>query len=193
MRKLIVEEWISLDGFISDSNGKLDFFASHVRQTYSAAERKQFLETIDCILFGRKTYEQFTALWPQRSTDNDQLAELINSEKKIVFSQTLKAAPWGTWPEAAVLRGDVIDHVKILKEGSGKNLVVWGSISLANTLMRARLIDEVHLHICPTLLGGGTRLFENGLDPAALNLAESKCYGPGIVLLKYEFLKSASR
>jgi dihydrofolate reductase len=193
MRKVIVEEWISLDGFISDSEGKLDFFASHVRQTYSTAERKHFLETIDCILFGRKTYEQFAALWPQRSTDNDHLAQLINNGDKIVFSQALKAAPWGTWREAQVLRGDVIDHVKILKKPSGKNLVVWGSISLVNTLMRARLIDEIHLHICPTLLGGGTRLFENGLDPTALDLSESKLYGPGIVLLKYELLNSTPR
>lgn len=95
MRKLIVEEWITLDGFVSDKNGKLDFFTSQVRETFTDDDRLKFLETVDCILFDRKTYQQFVALWPGRPTANDVLANKINTAQKIVFSNSLSETPWG--------------------------------------------------------------------------------------------------
>lgn len=94
MRKLIAEEWISLDGYVADKNGKLDFFASTVREIYADAAQLKFLESIDFILLGRTTYEQFVNVWPQRETDKEVLADKMNRAKKIVFSNTLTAAPW---------------------------------------------------------------------------------------------------
>lgn len=185
MRKVILEQWISLDGYISDREGKLDFFAKLVRETYLASDRVKFLDSIDCILFGRKTYEQFASLWPQRPIESDPLADKVNRGKKIVFSNSLNNAPWGTWPEAGIENDDPISKIRILKTSPGKNMVLWGSITLAQALMKENLVDEIHLHVCPTLLGGGRSLFVSGLNPTSLELSETRSYGPGIVFLNY--------
>src|ERR1044071_1150874 len=128
MRKIIVEEWISLDGYVSDKQGKLDFFTSTVRDAYADTRQVKFLESIDCILFGRKTYELFAARWPERPIDNDPLAEKINKGKKIVFSNTLTKAPWGKWPDAEVAGDDPVSTIKQLKLLPGNNIVIWGSL-----------------------------------------------------------------
>jgi dihydrofolate reductase len=194
MRKVILEQWISLDGYISDSQGKLDFFGKLVPEAYVPSNRATFLESIDCILFGRKTYEQFLSLWPQRPIENDPLAGKINNGRKIVFSNSLNKAQWGTWPDADIEDGNTVSKIRILKSLPGKNMVLWGSITLAQSLMKEGLIDEIHLHVCPTLMGGGRRLFENELNQTCLILSESKSYGSGIVFLNYhvEFDKVSS-
>ena len=147
MRKLILEEWISLDGYVSGRNGKLDFFSSTVRETYTDIDGVRFLETIDTILFGRTTYEQFASMWPQRSTDNDALATLMNKGKKMVFSNTLTEAPWGQWPKVEIVTGDTLSNIRKLKSLPGGNLILWGSVTLAQGLMKENLIDEYHLHL----------------------------------------------
>jgi dihydrofolate reductase len=186
MRNLILEEWISLDGFISDKNGKLDFFAPMVRDIYSDARHSKFLESIDLILLGRQTYEQFVQVWPSRTTDTDALANMINRTRKLVFSNTITNAPWGTWPAAEVVSGDAISQLKKLKSLSGKNIIVWGSISLAHAFMKENLIDEYHLHVCPTLTCGGRRLFTEDMNPSTLSLIDTKHYYPGTVFIQYQ-------
>lgn len=184
-RKLIVEEWLSLDGHVSDKDGKLDFFAKHVRESYTTAYRAEVLSSVGTILFGRNTYQQFSALWPQRPVEDDLLAEKINTAQKIVFSGSLHEAPWGRWPAATVEAGDPIEKIKALKSQAGKHMVLWGSITLAQALMKAGLVDEYHLHLCPTITGGGRALFTNGLQPGTLALTDTKPFDNGVVLLKY--------
>lgn len=186
MRKVILEEWISLDGYVSDKDGRLDFFTKLVRENYSASDRTAFLDSIDCILFGRKTYEQFASLWPQRPIEKDTLAHKINTGNKIVFSESLRSAPWGEWSDAAIENGDPISKIKTLKATQGRNMVIWGSITLGQTLMKENLLDEIHLHVCPTLLGSGRSLFTHDRSATTLDLLESKHYGPGLVFLKYQ-------
>src|SRR4026207_2306851 len=123
MRRLIIEEWISLDGHVSDREGKLEFFRSTVREINAEPVQIKFLESIDCILLGRSTYEQFAKLWPQRPIENEVLARIINQERKIVFSSTLKKTPWGNWSDAEIASGDPIEAVKHLKSLPGKNIV----------------------------------------------------------------------
>lgn len=184
-RKLIVEEWISLDGYVSDANGGLDFFAKDVRSSYVTARRTELLHSIDTILFGRRTWEQFFALWPDRPVDNDLLAEKMNRLNKVVFSSTLVKAPWGKWAEAQVQRGDICEAVRQLKAQTGGNLVVWGSIQLVQTLVKEQLVDEYHLHICPLLTGGGRRLFSDGLPTESLQLLKSDLAWNGTISLTY--------
>ncbi len=97
MRKLILEEWMSLDGYIEDKNRQLDFFTNitPAQNTYSDNDQLQFLEEIDTILLGRKTYELFVDFWPMATTDQEVIADKLNSTRKIVFSNTLTRAPWG--------------------------------------------------------------------------------------------------
>jgi dihydrofolate reductase len=187
MRKLILEEWMSLDGYIADKNDGLDFF-THLtpeQNTYSDNDQLKFLETVDTILLGRKTYELFVAFWPDATTDKEAIADKLNEIPKLVVSNTITRAPWGRWPDAGIINGDIIDAIKKLKAQPGKNIVLWGSISLAQALMRENLIDEYHIQLCPVRLGGGKKLFPEGLDYAGLELAEVRKYDTGTVFLNY--------
>lgn len=187
MRKLILEEWVSLDGYVADRNGGLDFF-THLtpeQNTYSDADQLRFMETVDTILLGRKTYELFADFWPTATTDKEAIADKLNETKKIVFSNILKKAPWGEWPEAEIMDGDVIEAVKKLKGMPGKNMVLWGSISVAQALMRVNLIDEYRIQLCPVFTAGGRPLFTDQRPPCELTLAEVRQYNTGTVFLNY--------
>ncbi|MEO5890399.1 MAG: dihydrofolate reductase family protein [Ferruginibacter sp.] len=188
MRKLIVEEWVSLDGNVTDKNGQLDFFTTLApeQNKYSDLDQLKFLETIDTILFGRKTYELFVDFWPGATTDKEVIADKLNETKKIVFSNTITEAPWGRWPEAEIISGEAIDAIKKLKLLPGKNMVMWGSISLAQSLMRENLIDEYHIQLCPVLTGGGRTLFQEQLNFDKLKLLEVRQYNTGTVFLNYQ-------
>jgi dihydrofolate reductase len=189
MRKLIVEEWMSLDGYVADKENQLIFFARLVRESYKEPARSQFLQTIDSILLGRETYEQFVKLWPDRETGKEVLADKMNGGQKIVFSSTLTSAPWGKWAGAEIANGDAVSAIRKLKSTSGQNMILWGSISLAQALMKENLVDELHLHICPTLTAGGRRFFTSEINLSALRLSEFRQYGEGAVFLNYQLLK----
>jgi dihydrofolate reductase len=188
MRKLILEEWVSLDGFVTDKNGQLDFFTSLTPEQNkdSDADQLKFLETIDTILLGRKTYDLFVDFWPAATADKEVIADKLNETYKIVFSNTITKAPWGQWPEVEIVTGEAIAAIKKLKQLPGKNMVVWGSISLAQSLMKENLIDEYHIQLCPVLTGGGRNLFPQQINFGQLNLLETRQYNTGIVFLNYE-------
>ena len=184
-------EWVSLDGYVSDKNGQLDFFSSLVRPTNAEADQVKFLESVDTIIMGRRTYEQFVRIWPARPTDTEALADKINTARKIVFSNSLADAPWGKWPKAEIVTGDAIPAIQQLKSVPGKNIVLWASISLAQSLMKANLIDEYHLFLCPVLTSGGRSLFTEDIHPAALKLSAVRHYETGTVFLNYQPLNSS--
>ncbi|HEY4205633.1 MAG TPA: dihydrofolate reductase family protein [Puia sp.] len=187
MRKLILEEWMSLDGYIADKNDGLDFF-THLtpeQNTYSDKDQLRFLESIDNILLGRKTYELFVDFWPDATTDKEAIADKLNEIPKLIVSNTMTRAPWGKWPDAGIINGNIINAIERLKAQPGKNIVLWGSISLAQTLMRENLIDEYHIQLCPVRLGGGRKLFPEGLDNADLELVEVRKYDTGTIFLNY--------
>lgn len=188
MRKLILEEWTSLDGYVTDKNGQLDFFTNLTpeQNKYSDADQLKFLETVDTILLGRKTYELFVDFWPTATTDKEAIADKLNETKKIVFSNTLKKAPWGEWPVVDISTGEAARAIREMKLLPGKNMVMWGSISLAQSLMREDLIDEYHIQLCPVLTGGGRGLFTQSTDFTKLKLLEVRKYNTGTVFLSYE-------
>ncbi len=186
MRRLILEEWLSLDGFAVDGNGKLDFFPASDTDRFSDRDQLGFLETVDTILLGRKTYELFVDFWPTATTDTEIIADRLNSLPKLVFSNTLTAAPWGKWHPARVVPGDAVAEIRKLKAGEGKHMVLWGSLSLAQQLIAADLIDEYHLQICPTIVGGGRGLFPSLASYAHLKRVSVRTYDTGMVFLHYE-------
>ena len=191
MGKLILEEWMSLDGYVADRNGQLDFFTNLTpeQNTYSDQDQLTFLDTIDIILLGRKTYELFVEFWPAATTAQEVIADKLNETNKIVFSNTLTKAPWGQWKEAQIMDGDAVAGIKKLKALPGKNMVLWGSISLAQALMEEDLIDEYHIQLCPVITGGGRSLFQHSQSLARLKLSEVRQYDTGTVFLKYEPIK----
>jgi dihydrofolate reductase len=186
MRKLILEEWLSLDGFAADRNGQLDFFPATEENKYSDKDQLEFLDSIDNILLGRVTYQLFAGFWPTATTDKEIIADKLNGIPKTVFSKTLTEAPWGKWPSARVFPGDAVREVKEMRGGDGKNMVLWGSISLAQSLIKEKMIDEYHIQICPTLVGGGRPLFPNLEGYANLKLTDSRKYDTGVIFLRYE-------
>ena len=188
MRKLILEEWVSLDGYVADKNGQLDFFTNLTREQnkYSDVDQLKFLETVDTILLGRKTYELFVDFWPAATTDKEVIADKLNALKKIIFSNSITEAPWGEWPSAEVISGEATTAIQKLKSLPGKNMVLWGSISLAQSLMKENLIDEYHIQLCPVLTGGGRSLFSQEMNYHQLRLLETRSYNAGTVFLSYE-------
>lgn len=183
MRKLIIHEWISLDGYATDKNGKLDFFAPTVRDIYKDEYYAKYLESIDCILFGENTYTIFSAIWPERS--GDIVSEKINPSQKIVFSKSLRSAPWGKWPAATIVSNDLQSEIRELKSQPGRNIVIWGSLSLAQQVMKHQLADELLIVTCPVITGGGKKLFTDE-SHKALKLIHSKRFDNGEVSLHYQ-------
>jgi dihydrofolate reductase len=188
MRKIIVEEWMSLDGYVTDKDGKLDFFTSLTpeQNKYSDTDQLKFLENVDTILLGRKTYDLFVDFWPTATTDKEAIADRLNEIKKVVFSNSISKAPWGNWPSAEVIHGDLVAAITTLKAMPGKNIVLWGSISLAQSLMKANLIDEYHIQLCPVVTGGGRKFFPDNFEVEKLSLVEVRDYTTGTVFLNYE-------
>jgi dihydrofolate reductase len=186
MRRLILEEWLSLDGYAVDGEGTLDFFPPSESDQFSDRDQLEFLESVDTILLGRRTYELFVEFWPTATTDEEVIADRLNSLPKLVFSNTLSEAPWGEWPPARVVHGDAVAEIKRLKEQDGKHMVLWGSLSLAQKLIAADLIDEYHFQLCPTAVGGGRPVFPTLQSYATFERVNVRLYDTGVAFLHYE-------
>jgi dihydrofolate reductase len=119
------------------------------------------------------------------STSNGSQRPSTRTTPKIVFSKTLERATWGKYAEAKVVRTSATEAVKRLKEQPGKDMVMWGSLSLARSLMKAGLIDQYRLVVCPVVLGKGAPLFGDDAPKLELRLQETKPFDRGEVLLEY--------
>lgn len=185
MRKLILGQWLSVDGYAADKNGELGFFPWGEDTRQLDLDQLKFMDSVDTILLGRKTYEIFVSYWPGEGKD-EIIGERLNSLSKVIVSNTLKEAPWGKWPNATILDGDAVAGVQAMKSKPGFDIILWGSISLAQTLMKANLIDEYHIHLAPSLAGGGRQLFAESDTMTKLKLVSSTKYDNGVMLLKYQ-------
>ncbi len=137
----------------------------------------------DEFLLGRRTYEIFAAHWPKVTDPGDPIASRLNSLPKHVASRTLQDV---TWDGSKLIQGDINDYVAELKRKPGRELQVHGSGVLAQTLMRADLIDEYRLLIYPVVLGKGRRLFTDGTKAAAMSLVETETTSTGVTINRYE-------
>ena len=185
MGKLIFQEFLSLDGYAADKDHSTKFFEGPEFSEDSDDDLLNEMDRFETILLGRNTYNMFVEFWPTADAGEQIVADKLNSIPKIVFSKTLKDAPWGKWAPATIEHGDAVAGIKKLKKEAKKDLVLWGSISLAQILMKANIIDEYQLRIVPVILGGGTLLFNPG-DPLDLKLTKSKSYSSGLLLAHYQ-------
>lgn len=177
MGRIVVSQFITLDGVIeaphewsfpywNDEIGKFKF---------------EELFASDGLLLGRETYEGFAAAWPDR-TDEQGYADRINNMPKHVISTTLENA---TWNNSHITAANVVDEIARLRQGPGRDILVFGSGELVDTLIHNNLVDEYRLLVYPVFLGRGIRLFRDG-NEAKLKLVESKPFGTGVVLMRYE-------
>jgi dihydrofolate reductase len=191
MGKLVVTEFISLDGVIEDPGGSEDFEHSGWSFEYDRGEDgDQFkfdeLMQADAGLLGRVTYEGFAAAWPEREGDEEEggFAEKFNSMPKHVVSTTLTDPEW---QNSHVISENVPEEVEKLKGQYDGDIQVAGSATLVKTLIENDLVDQWNLMVFPTVLGSGKRLFPDGVSRRKLKLVEDRGVGPdGVRVQIYE-------
>jgi dihydrofolate reductase len=178
MRKVIVSNLMSLDGFFEGPNHELDWFV--VDEEFFAYAR-DMLRGVDTIVFGRKTYQHMADYWP--SAPADEIADQMNNLPKIVFSRTLESAEW---QNSTLVKSDAIAEISKSKQLPGKDMVILGSASLASFLLQQGLIDEYRVILNPVLLGSGRPLFQDVKQRLRLKLSRTKLFGSGVVVLYYQ-------
>jgi dihydrofolate reductase len=187
VRRVILQEFVTLDGLAAGPNDSVAFIPASTQGDRSfGQEQFAFLDTVDLILLGRVTYRMFAGFWPNVTEGVEKpFADKLNATRKIVFSRILDRAPGGTWDEARIVTTSAAAEVAKLRGQSGKDIVIWGSISLAQSLITEGLIDEYRLVLCPVVLGGGRSLFNNKIAAIDLTLVSAKALDLGAVSLKY--------
>jgi dihydrofolate reductase len=188
MGKIVVTEFVSLDGVMEDPGGSEDY--RHGGWTFEidrGEEGKKFkLDEVyeaEAQLLGRVTYEGFAAAWPTREEDPGGFAERMNSMPKYVVSSTLQEA---SWSNSTILSGDLADEVAKLHREIDGTILVAGSAQLVQGLLEHDLIDELRLMVFPVVLGEGKRLFGDVSEKKPLRLLGSKAVGAGVSILTYE-------
>jgi dihydrofolate reductase len=185
MRKLVVSEWVSLDGYTSGPDNDMSF----VGESFDA-EMAQYEDDAvnrgDTLVLGRVTYESFAGSWPNVpdnpnvSDEEKAYARKLNAMRKIVFSKSLSTADWNN---SVLVRDIDAAEIQRLKQADGKDLLIYGSASLIQQLTALGLIDEYQLLVMPVALGGGKALFR---ERTPLKLVSSRAFGSGVVLCTYE-------
>jgi dihydrofolate reductase len=187
MGRIVVTEFVSVDGVMEDPGGAEDF--EHGGWVFSferGEEGNKFkLDEVfeaEAQLLGRTTYEGFAAAWPERE-DPMGFADRMNSMPKYVFSSTLEDP---AWTNTTVLSGDLPAEIAKLKQEVDGVILVAGSAQLIQGLLAHDLVDELRLMVFPVLLGTGKRLFAERPDLRPLRLADSRTVGDGVAILTYE-------
>ena len=186
MGRLVVTEFVSIDGVFEDPGGAEEY--EHGGWTFEydrGDDGNQFKldETMraDALLLGRRTYESFAGAWPKREGD---FADKFNTMPKYVVSSTLEDPEWNN---TTVLKGDVVDEATKLKEQIDGIVQTPGSLRLVQTLLEHDLVEELHLMVFPVILGTGRRLFGETTEKTDWRLTEAKPVGPdGVLVLIYE-------
>jgi dihydrofolate reductase len=188
MRKLILSMNITLDGFIAGPHCELDWHFSYWNNEMSRHAAAQ-LSLTDTILLGRVTYNAMAKYWPSVAMDSTfprddiAFAEMMNTHHKIVFSSTLKET---SWHRSAIVQEDAATAIRKLKRLPGKDMIIFGSSRLSQSLMRADLIDEYLLWTYPVILGEGKPLFAGLSQQSALRLVTLKSFSSGVILIDYQ-------
>jgi dihydrofolate reductase len=192
MRKIVAVQWMTLDGVVQapghpdeDRDGGFEHGGWHLPYFDDAAREwvEQGYAEAGGFLFGRRTYENLAAYWPNASEAEQVIAKPLNTKPKYVASRTL-AEPL-EWQNSSLLTGDVAQAVLALKQQDDGDLHLVGSPGFAQTLIEAGVVDEYRLMIDPLVLGGGKRLFRDGKSPDRLRLVRSAATSTGALLATY--------
>ena len=189
MRRLVVLSFITLDGVMQAPGGPEEDASDGFKEggwsvgywddLLSGVMNEQMSPPYD-LLLGRKTYEIFAAYWPNVKEGEDLY---LNSAKKYVVSKTLTNPEW---KNSTLIKDDIVNEIKKLKNEDGPEIQVHGSGNLIQTLLKNDLVDELKLKIYPVTIGAGKRLFGEGTIPTGFKLIESKISGSGVIIATYE-------
>ena len=143
-----------------------------------------FIDSVDTMILGANTYAQSKGYWPY-ADEQGEYGKKLNDLTKFVASSKLDDAPWGDFP-AAIVTSDPVATIRELREQSGKDIWLWGSLKLMHSLLEAGMVDEVRMLVCPASRGKETRVFEDSQD---LKLIEATSFENGVALLRYEITR----
>src|SRR5215216_1400780 len=186
MRKVVVSTYVTLDGVFEDPAWSAPYWSDRAQQI---AHEQLFAS--DALLLGRRTYETFAASWPTQEwiEREGDFAERMNGLPKFVASTSLEEPL--EWQNSRLLKGDIAEEIRKLKEQPGQDILMYSSAKLMHTLMEHGLIDDFRIWVHPLVLGSGGRLFEEGVDKTELKLVDTKTLPSGVTILAYE--RAASR
>jgi dihydrofolate reductase len=186
MGQLIIQDFVSADGFAADANNEFTFY-EYLDGGTAEFDRSQleWLKTVDTMVLGANTYREFAEYWPTPASKDEIIAPSLNGLRRVVFSRHLAKAPWGDMAEAAVESGDAIEAIRRIKRETDGDIVVWGSLTLAETFLAAGVVDSVRLVVMPIAIGAGRSVFPSGQDPNVLKLQSATMYDQGLVELVY--------
>ncbi|MEX1079001.1 MAG: dihydrofolate reductase family protein [Homoserinimonas sp.] len=186
MGDLVVQQFVSADGFAADVRNEFSLFDS-VDGDSSEFDRSNlaWLENVGAIVLGATTYRMFADYWPTPASENELLAPRINALPKYVFSRTLTTAPWGPHADATVEARDVRPAIQDITERTDGDIIVWGSLTLTEALFEADLVDSIRLVIVPVAIGRGRGAFPTFCGAQKLGLRDSTTFTDGLVELEY--------
>ncbi len=184
MRKIIASEFVSADGYMSGPKEDMGWVMNNFNEEMGKYAG-DLMESMDTVLLGRVTYEIMAGAWPNMTEESSPGATKMNSVRKVVVSSTLDAAPWGKYEAARIIRNNVEEEIRQLKQMPGRNIVIYGSGTLVHSLTELGLIDEYQLLVHPVLLGGGKLLFRPMRRQIDLKLLRVQSFGNGVNVLYY--------
>jgi len=184
MRTLTVFNNVSLDGYFTGVNDDISWTYQPNRDPEFEAFTTENAKTGGELVFGRKTYQMMASFWPTPMAFNQDpvMAEHINKLSKTVFSRTLLEA---SWENTRLIKGNLLEEIKKMKEEPGKDMVILGSGSLVSQLSQARLIDRYQFVINPVVLGGGRTMFDGMIEKLQLKLMDTRIFNNGKMVLTY--------
>ena len=188
MRKIIVSMRVTLDGFIAGLHGEMDWMEEFIDEAL-ANYASELQKTVDTTLFGRETYQGFESYWPKVALDPAspkglaEYAQQLNAMRKIVFSKTLSHVEWNN---SVLLHEIDPEEITKMKQEPGRDMVIYGSASIVQTLTNLGLVDRYRLLIFPIVLGSGKPLFHDISHKMKLSLISSTTHPSGVVVLVYE-------
>jgi dihydrofolate reductase len=186
MRKVIVSMHISLDGFSEGPNGELDWFIVDKEGWENVNE---LLSSVDTLLLGRVTYQNFENFWPAAATkpsstkEEIEFSQFADKVKKIVFSKSLEKVEW---KNSKLIKENIGEEILKLKQQPGGNMVIFGGAGIVSTFTDLRLIDEYRIYVNPIILGAGKPLFKNLKVKHNLKLMSTTKFDSGLVQLSYQ-------
>jgi dihydrofolate reductase len=179
MRAVVVSQFLSADGVM----GAPDTWQFPFQSEEMGDITERQIQSTDAFLLGRVTYEIFAGFWPTQTQNAFGVADKLNSAPKYVVSTTLQSADWNN---TTLIRSNVIEEIRTLKQQPGGIIGITGSATLVHTLLDAGLVDEIQLLVHPIVLGDGTRLFVEGGRRTPMKLADSRTLPHGVVFLSYQ-------
>ena len=183
MRKLMVFNNITLDGYFTDANSDMSWAHKNADQEWNKFTAEN-ASGGGVLLFGRKTYDLMLSFWPTKQAYDmmPQVAEGMNNLPKVVFSRTMNKAEWNN---TQLVKGNIVEEVSRMKSEPGDNMVIMGSGTIVSQLTQERLIDEYQFIVHPLVLGSGRTLFQGMKEQVPLKRVNSRTFGNGNVLLTY--------